>query len=107
MRVKDNRLKYILMLAGEVEDELFFSEVVNEELYDLIEDPGEQKELASRDDHRYRPVAARCPLFTGKGPGPYRPSDGARKSFWMKSSRSASRPGLYQLALIANKRHRV
>ncbi len=43
--VKDNRLKYILMLAGEVEDELFFSEVVNEELYDLIEDPGEQKNL--------------------------------------------------------------
>ncbi len=42
--VKDNRLiKYILTLAGEVEDELFVSEVVNEELYDLIEDPGEQK----------------------------------------------------------------
>ena len=43
--VKDNRLKYILMLAGEVEDELFVSDVVNEELYDLIEDPGEQKNL--------------------------------------------------------------
>ena len=43
--VKDNRLKYILTLAREVEDELFVSEVVNEELYDLIEDPGEQKNL--------------------------------------------------------------
>ena len=43
--VKDNRLKYILTLAGEVEDELFVSDVVNEELYDLIEDPGEQKNL--------------------------------------------------------------
>ena len=43
--VKDNRLKYILTLAGEVEDEPFVSEVVNEELYDLIEDPGEQKNL--------------------------------------------------------------
>ena len=43
--VKDNRLKYILTLAGEVEDELFVSEVVNEEVYDLIEDPGEQKNL--------------------------------------------------------------
>ena len=43
--VKDNRLKYILTLSGEAEDELFVSEVVNEELYDLIEDPGEQKNL--------------------------------------------------------------
>ena len=43
--VKDNRLKYILTLAGEVEDELFVSKVVNEELYDLIKDPSEQKNL--------------------------------------------------------------
>ena len=43
--VKNNRLKYILTLAGEVEDELFVSEVVNEELYDLIKDPSEQKNL--------------------------------------------------------------
>ena len=43
--VKNGRLKYILTLAGEIGDELFVSEVVNEELYDLAKDPGEQKNL--------------------------------------------------------------
>ena len=45
-------LKYIVTLRGDVGDEQFVSEVVNEELYDLSSDPGERTNLlpeAARD----------------------------------------------------------
>ena len=48
--VRDGRLKYVLTLAGKLDDELFVSEVVKEELYDLTADPGEMQNLLPNTD---------------------------------------------------------